>query len=148
MIFRVPPDVGLAPSALWTVLPKAMGQPFPQATALPSPASLPPTAARAGVGEGSQGAGGGGWMGRSLQAALGARPTSGDEQILQHCNTKNIHMDQNTGKQKKDKLHSVRNNNTTEEHDTKCRNKLGTGQTFAPMLGPKQPFKELSRDLE
>ena len=67
---REPPDVGVAPTALWRVPPPIpslrLEDPFPQATVLPSPFSLPlppnPWApfevlreAAAGVGEGSLG---------------------------------------------------------------------------------------------
>ena len=64
--------------------PKATGGPFPPARALPSPPSLSsptPLALFATLRDGRLGWRGGGgsqrWTGRVLQAALGARPTSG-----------------------------------------------------------------------
>ena len=91
---REPPDVGLAPTAVWRVAlipPIATGGPFPDHSPSlpPSPSLFPPTllalfamlqevAAQAGVGEGSLSCKG--WRGRAVQAALGARPTSGGAQ--------------------------------------------------------------------
>ena len=76
---REPLHVGLAPTALGGTPPTP-----PIATGGSLPLPLPPTPswrcnapggpAQGGVGEGSQGAGG---VGAPLQAALGARPTSG-----------------------------------------------------------------------
>ena len=85
------PDVGLAPPGVWRVPPPSpivIGGPFPQAKPLPSPPSpslsAPPLLALfARLWEGAaQAGGGGGVLGRKgvgggLQAALGARPTSG-----------------------------------------------------------------------
>ena len=79
-----PPDVGLAPTALWRDSPRQLKgpslkpQPFPphQSSLLPPPpgsfCDSPKEPTWAGVGEAAHGGGGGG----ALQAALGVRPTS------------------------------------------------------------------------
>ena len=86
--------MGLAPTAVWRVPPHppiATGGPFPDhSPSLPAfPLPLPPqpplalfAMLREGVAQaGVRGGGGGlsrkGWRGRAVQAALGARPTSG-----------------------------------------------------------------------
>ena len=98
VLFWEPPDVGPAPTGVWRVPPPcpiAIGGPFPQAKALPSPPSpspLPPTplalfAMLRGSGterpslvwgEESQG----GWRGRGLQRYLGPDPHLG---VLDFC---------------------------------------------------------------
>ena len=98
LLFREPPDVGLAPTAVWRVPthPPPLQLEDPSLTTTlpspPSPSLFPPTplalfamlregAAQAGVGEGSLSRKG--WRGRAVQAALRARPTSVRAQLLQ-----------------------------------------------------------------
>ena len=84
-LVREAPDVGLAPTAFWHPPPKTSEGPFPPATALPSRMSLPLPQPpwlfflkfREGWNRLAWGWRGTGWRGRVLQAALGARPTSG-----------------------------------------------------------------------
>ena len=94
--FWEPPDVGLASTGVWRVPPSpiAIGGPFPQANplpSLPSPSFFPPHPLGSfGKAPGGGGSGwwGGGVLGRrgveggALQAALGARPTSGGTRRL------------------------------------------------------------------
>ena len=91
--FSRAPRCGSGPNCLWRAPPppQTTGGPFLQATALPSPPSLPlpPTpwlflqcSGRGGLCWRGGEAAHGGWRRRALQAALGARPTSGDIRLL------------------------------------------------------------------